>query len=94
MRKSGFRLFSIRRRIDVEADSIHGELEMLVMKYVRRICEKGKTDSAGIFDFSPVLLDVDAGVEEGIDDGAKDAGFSIAAEECILRPPALLLPPS
>jgi hypothetical protein len=43
IRKRGFLLFSIRRRTPEEASSSVGELEMLVMKYVRRTWERGST---------------------------------------------------
>ena len=41
MRKRGLRLFSILRSMLVEAPRSVEELDMLVMKYVRRIWENG-----------------------------------------------------
>jgi len=87
IRKSGFRLFSIRRSSDVEALSKVGELEMLVMKYVRRTEERGKTESAGMVVLPASGAAATAPEGMGEDDADNEAGFSFGEELCMLRLP-------
>lgn len=46
MLKRGELLSSIRRRMFVKAPRSRGEEDILVMKYVRKICESGRLSSA------------------------------------------------
>lgn len=86
MRKSGFLLFNIRLRRDVEAPSIVGELEILVMKYVRSTCDRGRTESPDIAGGSEGEdEDDEEEFEMDEDDGDSVAGLSFGCDVCILR---------
>jgi len=90
IRKSGFRLFSIRRSNDVDAPSKVGELEMLVMKYVRKTEERGRTESAGTVVLPASGAAAIAPDGMGEDDADSEAGFSFGEELCMLRLPVCL----
>ena len=74
-------LCSIFLRSEVEAERSVGELDILVIKYVRKICESGRR-AKGAIDA------VEGGAEEvllGRDEGESVAARSFGVEVCILR---------
>ena len=73
----------MRRSKEVEAPRSVGELDMLVMKYVRRTCERGKRAKGAIGSFS---ADMDEDEEPLEMEGDRLAGRSLGCEVCILRP--------
>lgn len=91
--KSGHLLFSIRRKRLVEALRRKGELEMLVMKYVRRTCDRGRIAVAGIVGgpaltgWFSVLVAVAGYVGDAV------TGFSRSGEVWIARKVGCLPPP-
>ena len=95
IRKSGLRLFSIRRSRLVEAPRSAGELEMLVMKYDRRTCER-ESCANGAIEAWLAFVGCAAGDEVvALEIGSVEsvAGFSFGGELCILRRfDSLLLP--
>lgn len=71
----------------MDAPSSVGELEMLVMKYVRRTEEKGRTESAGMVVLPASGATATAPEGMGEDDADSEAGFSFGEELCMLRLP-------
>lgn len=70
----------------MEASSNVGELEILVMKYVRSTCERGRTESPDIVELSgDGEEEVDEVELDETEEGDSVAGFSLACDVCILR---------
>jgi hypothetical protein len=82
IRKSGLLLFNIRRRMLVDAPRRVGELETLVMKNVRKTCDRGSTAEGAVDGFSDFIGCTAAEPETAVEmaDAASVAGRSFGAE--------------
>lgn len=96
MRKRGFREFSILRSMLVEAPSSAGELEMLVMKYVRSTWESGRIANGAAARFVSFAASGGDAADGPLAMGSEDiaAGFDCGGEVWRARLLALLRPPS